>query len=623
LPYSRWGECTKESYRDRRGLPMLEAVLQDVRFGLRMLRKNPGFTAVAVLTLALGIGATTAIFTVVDAELLEPLPYKNPARLVHVATAFKQGPQDASASAPDYRDWRGRNHVFSDMAAFTDDDFDLALPGEEPARLYGVMATPSLFAVLGVNPILGRAFLPEEEQWGHDKVVILSYGLWQTRFGGNKNIVGQVVHLHDQEYLIVGVMPRGMMPPANAPVTVDLWTPLAYAPGDTWNVRANHYLEVVARLKPGVSVAQAQADMSSVAKQLEAEYPENKGVDVRTISVRERLVGNVRRSLLVLFGAVSFVLLIACVNVANLMLARANYRSHEFAIRSALGATQGRLLGQSFTENLPISFLGGAVGILFAAGSLRLLGSWIPYDLPRLGPIALNINVLVFTAAISLLTTSSFVLTPALRSSEINMQQNLQEGSRGNVGPARRSLQGFLVISEVGLALLLLTGAALLIETLLKLQSVDMGFSPDHLLTMRMPLSATEFPSGREEEAIQFYQNLISRVSTLPGVKDAAFTTTLPLGVGIDLGKWIDIRGHTPPASLDKVPFVQFQLSSPRYLPAIRARLREGRYFTEQDNQNASAVAINQRDFRTPVFPERESRQPIHPYASSGRLAAA
>ena len=599
-------EQTKESYRDRRGFPALEATIQDTRFGLRMLWKNPGFTAVAVLTLALGIGANTAVFSIVDAVLLEPLPYKDPARLVHVATTFKQGISISNTSPPDYRDWRDRNKVFTAMAAFTDGNLDAALPGEEPERLYGGVVTSNLFPLLGVNPILGRAFLPEEEQWGHDKVVILSYGLWKARFGGDQNVVGRSIHLQGLKYLIVGIMP-GALPLVNFPTPVDLWVPLAYEPDDLLNKRANHYLDVIARMKPGVKIAQAQAEMSRITGQLETEFPENKGVSASVRPLRDRIVGGVRSGLLILLGAVSFVLLIACVNVANLMLARATSRGQEFAIRSALGASRRRLLAQSFMESLPLAFLGGVCALLLAAVGLKFLASLIPSNFPKLAPIALNTTVLFFTALISLLTTISFVLVQAIRPSEAAIEQKLREGRRsGNVGPARRGLQSYLVIAEVSLALLLLSGAGLLIKTLVMLGRINPGFSSDHLLTMLVPLSLTEFPYPRQDGAVQFYQELVARVDALPGVRDTALTTTLPLGVGSDMGKWIDIQSHAPPTSLDKVPIVQLQLSSPRYLPSIGVRLVEGRFFTDQDNQHAPSVAIINETFAWQFFPNED-----------------
>jgi putative ABC transport system permease protein len=585
----------------------LEELWQDLRYGARMLRNAPGFTAIAVLTLALGIGANTAIFSVVDAVLIESVPYKQPTQLVFVwSTMISQGVPISGASAPDFRAWRDRNRVFTDMAAFDSDTFDLAVPGEEPSRLHGEDITPTLFSILGVNPILGRNFLPEEEQWGHHRVALLSYGLWQSRFGGRKDVLSRTIHLDGQDYSIVGVMPQGMpffddLPPK------DLWVPLAFQPGDDMNTRGNHYLNVVARLKDGATASQAQAEMSGIAGQLEKEFPENKGLGAKVVSLHEQLVGDVRPALLILLGAVAFVLLIACVNVANLMLTRATAREQEFAVRSALGASRKRLLGQLLMESVPIGIFGGAGGVLIAVWGMSLLQSLIPKELPRFNPIGINGRVLIFTATVSLLTAVLFAIAPALHASNANIQDALREGGRsGNDGRGRRRLRSLLVVSEMALALLLLVGAGLLIKTFGALRHTDPGFSVDHVLTMSMPLSPADFPEGHHDQALQFTQELSTRLNALPGVKGSGIATTLPLGFGNGWGKFVDVQGHTPPASLDKVPVVRFQLSTPGYMPAIGARLHEGRYFANQDSQDAPGVAIVNESFVRQFFPNED-----------------
>jgi predicted permease len=596
-------EQTKENYRDHRGFPVLEAVVQDLRFGLRMLRKNPGFTAVAILTLALGIGANTAIFSAVDAVLLEPLPYKDPSRLVFLwSTMISMGVPTSGSAAPDFREWRDRNTVFTGVAAFNYKDFDLSAPGEEPSRLQGATVTPNLFPLLGINPAIGRDFLPDEEQWGRHQVLLLSYGLWQTQFGGDKKVLGRAISLDGQDYTIVGVMPKGM-PFFNDLPPVDLWVPLAYAPGDLMNTRDNHYLEIVARLKRTTPVEQAQAESSGIAEQLEREFPENKGIGAKIVTAREQLVGNVRPAMLILLAAVAFVLLIGCVNVANLMLARATAREQEFAVRSALGASRKRLLAQLLLESIPIAFFGGLVGIGFATWAIKAFESLIPSDLPRFNPISINTGVLIFTAAISLLTTALFAIVPASHASKANVEEALREGGRsGHDGRSRQRLRSLLVVSEVALALLLLIGAGLLIKTFGALRHVDPGFSPDHVLTGRLPLSPTQFPSGHENQAIEFFQQFIARVESLPGVKGVGMTSFLPLGPGGNWGKFVQIQGRTPPTSLDKVPIVRIQLSTAGYMPTIRARLLQGRFFTEQDNQQAPGVAIINETFARQFF---------------------
>lgn len=584
----------------------MSTVWQDLRHGARALAKNIGFTSVAVVTLALGIGANTAIFSVVHSVLLQPLPYKDPGELVFVwTTMVSQGVPISGSAAPDFREFRDRNHVFSGMAAYHYDNFNLALPGEEPLRLQGAAISPEMFSLLGVNPFLGRTLLPEEEQWGRHRSVLLSYSFWQTKFGSDRSIIGRTLHLNTQDYAIVGILRKGMPFFDDLP-RVDLWVPLAYAPKDEMNTRGNHYLNVVARLKPRVTFEAAGTEISAIAKQVEQQFPENKGLGAKVVTVREQLVGDVRSALLILLGAVAFVLLIACANIANLMLARATAREQEFAVRSAMGAGRGRLLVQLLVESFPIAVIGGIGGLLLASWGINVLESLIPSDLPRFNPIAINSGVLFFSAAISLLTTLLFSLAPALFASKVGIPDTLREGTRsGHDNRGSRSLRGLLVVSEVALALLLLVGAGLLIKTFGALRHADPGFSADHVLTMQMALSPdTDFPNGHEDAQIQFYRDLTERVNALPGIKESGVTTTLPLGFGMGWGKNINIQGHTPPTSLDNVPIVRFQLSTPGYLPAVAARLRKGRFFTWQDSQTAPGVAIINETLAHQFFPD-------------------
>jgi putative ABC transport system permease protein len=583
----------------------MQSILQDLRFGARALARNKAFTVVAVLTLALGIGANTAIFSVVNAVLLESVPYKDPGKLVFVwSTMISQGVPISGSAAPDFREWRARNHVFEGMVAYTYENCNLALPGENPLRAQAAVISPETFSLLGVRPILGRTFLPEEEQWGRHRSVLLSYSFWQTHFGGQQNVLGRNLHMGSAEYAIVGVMPKGMPFFDDLP-HVDIWVPLSYAPKDGMNSRGNHYLNVVARLKPDVRIERATTEMAGIAKQIEQQFPENKGLSTKVVTVREQLVGDVRPALLILLGAVAFVLLIACVNIANLMLARATVRQQEFAVRSAMGAGRGRLLTQLLLESLPIAIFGGAAGIVFASWGITWLESRIPSDLPRFNPIAINTSVLVFSAAISLLTTLFLALAPALFASKGDIQETLREGGRGGMehrGAGR--LRNLLVVSEVAMAVLLLAGAGLLIKTFGALRHADPGFSADHVLTMHIQLSPeTDFPNGHEDAAIQFYRNLSARVDALPGVKKSGITTTLPLGFGMGWGKYFDVLGHTLPTSLDNVPAVRFQLSTPGYLPTIAARLRDGRFFSEDDSQTAPGVAIINEALARQFFP--------------------
>jgi len=597
---------SEQKLRKRSGGNMVADLLQDVRLGLRALRKNPGFAAVAILTLALGIGANTAIFSVVNAVLLEGLPYKEPRRLAFVwSTMISQGVPISGASAPDFRSWREQNHVFTGMAASTRASFNVSFQGQEPARLNGVAVTAEMFSLLGVNPILGRNFLAGDETWGQHRVALISYGLWQDKFGGDPQVVNRTMRLNGQEYTIVGVMPRGMpffddLPPAN------LFVPLAYAPKDEMNSRDNHYLGVVARLRPGVNVAQAQAEMTGMAAQLEKEFPINKGMGAKVVPVREQLVGDVRPALLVLLGAVGFVLLIACVNVANLMLARATAREQEFAVRSALGATRLHVLAQLCGESLPITLLGGASGTLLAFWGIRALESLIPANLPRFNGISINGDVLLFTVGISLLTAMLFALAPALHASKTDIQDTLRGSGRGGgAGRGRNRLRSALVVSEMALSLLLLAGAGLLIKTFSALRHTDAGFSPGHVLTMEIQVSGDE-SEGNENRTVHFFDELSARVTALPGARAAGASTTLPLGVGTGWGKFVSVQGKPSPPSLDQVPTARFQLSTPGYLDAIGARLKNGRFFAAHDDQQGAQVAIVNESFARRFLPNED-----------------
>ena len=597
-------EVTKEVVRTAGWESFLDTCWRDMRFAARRLWKNPGFTVVAVLTLALGIGAHSAIFSVVNSVLLQPLPYKDPGKLVFVwSTMISQGVPISGLAAPDFREFRDRNRVFSGMAAYTYAGFNLELPGEEPSRLQGAAISANLFSVLGVNPILGRMFLPEEEQWGRHRSVLLGYAFWQTKFGGNRDIVGRNLRLNSQEYTVAGVLPKGMPFFDDLP-RVDLWVPLSYAPKDEMDTRGNHYLNVIARLKPATNLKATATELSGIASQLEQQFPENKGIGAKVVPVREQLVGDVRSALLILLGAVAFVLLIACANIANLMLTRATARQQEFAVRSAMGAGRGRLLTQLLIEGFPIAILGGIGGLLLAAWGISVLESLIPNDLPRFNPIAVNSGVLFFCAGASLLTTLLFSIAPALFASKADIQDTLREGTRsGSENRGSRRLRGLLVVSEIAVALLLLIGAGLLIRTFGAMRHADAGFAAENVLTMRIPLSEADFPSGHEDAELQFYRDLSQRVNALPGVKESGITSALPLGFGGGWGKTIDILGHTPPTSLDQVPAVRFELSTPGYFPTIKARLRDGRLFTWADNQAAPGVAIINERLAQQFFP--------------------
>jgi putative ABC transport system permease protein len=473
----------------------MQTLWQDLRYGARMLLKQLGFTLIAVLTLALGIGANTAIFSVVDAVLLRPLPYPQAERLVVLwSTLAAQGINDSVSSLPDYREWRDRNQVFEELAGFYYGNVSLADAGREPELAQEAYITSNLFATLQVAPLLGRSFTNEEAQFGRHRVALLSYGLWQRRYGGDSAIVGRAINLGGENFTVVGVMPQGMpflddLPP------VELWTPLAFAPGDNMDTRNNHFVTLVGRLKPGVTRAQAQTDVSAIARRLEEQYPENKGLGAAVVSLQKQLVGDAQTALLALLVGVAFVLLVACVNLANLLLARAAAREKELAIRAGLGATRARLVRQMLAECLPLALAGGALGALLALWGIEALAPFLPSTLPRHNAISVNGRVLAFTVAASFVTVLLFGLLPAFQAAGTAVGAALNESGRGATGSRRQSLlRRLLVVAEIALALLLLVGAGLMVRSFVNLRQVDAGFTAHNVLTMRVPLPEAKYP---------------------------------------------------------------------------------------------------------------------------------
>jgi putative ABC transport system permease protein len=583
----------------------METLLQDLRYGIRMLLKKPGFTVVAMLTLALGIGANTAIFSVVNAVLLRPLPYPESERLVMLwSTWVSQGVPFGGSALPDYREWRDQSHSFDGLGGFFYSDYNLSGENQTPERVQGVRVTWTLFPVLRVSPALGRGFLPEEEQYGRQRVVLLSHGLWQRRFGGDPQILGRAMTLNGATFTVVGVMPEGMAFFDNLP-PVELWTPLSFPPGDNMDSRNNHFVFLVGRLKPNVAFEQAQAEVSTIARHLEEQFKENQGLGALLVPLHQQLVGNVRPALLVLLGAVAFVLLVACVNVANLLLARAAAREKELAIRASLGAGRARLVRQLILENLPLSLLGGGVGLLLAVWGLDLIESLLPSTLPRHNAIAIDLRVLAFTLGVSLLTVFVFGLLPAFHAANTDLREALTESGRSTTGGRRRSrLRSVLVAAETALALVLLIGAGLMARSFLKLHQVDAGFVPQNLLTMRIPLPAAKYPEP--PKAIAFYEPLFERIRGLPGAQSVGVSTNLPLGFGNGWGKNFSIEGRPAPPSLDQVPFVQFALVSPDYFRAAGITVRRGRAFTTQDTADAQPVAIVNETLVRRFFPNED-----------------
>jgi putative ABC transport system permease protein len=598
-----------EGSREMWGFNVIETLAQDLRYGARALRKSPGFALVAVVTLALGIGANTAIFSVVDAVLLRPLPYPEPERLVMLWTTMKsQGISQSGSAMPDYREWRDQTRSFEGLGAFYYSDFNLAGDSGEPARAQGARVTAHLFDVLGVRPALGRNFLPEEEQYGRHQVALLSYGLWQRRYAGDARIVGREISLAGQLYTVVGVMPQGTAFFDNQPA-VDLWVPISFAPGDNMDSRNNYFINVVGRLKPGVSIEQARADVSTVAARLRAEGKESTSFDGTLVSLREQLVGDARRALLVLLGAVSCVLLVACANVANLLLARAAAREKELAIRASLGASRLRLARQLLLEGLPLGLLGGGGGLLLAAWGVRALETLLPATLPRHNAIEIDWRVLLFTIMVSLLTTAVFGLLPALQAARSDLRAALSEGDRGGTAGSRQSrLRGLLVSTEMAMAVVLLVGAGLMIRSFAKLRRVDAGFDARGVLTMRVPLPAAKYPvplnvNSPPPAAVGFYERLLEKLEVTPGVKAAGVSTSLPLGAGDSWGKLFSVEGRPTVTSIDQVPNVRFALISPDYLRAMGIAVLRGRAFDAHDTEKAPQVAVINETAARRFFP--------------------
>jgi putative ABC transport system permease protein len=570
-----------------------------MRYGLRMLRKRPGFTFVAIITLALGIGANTAIFSVVDAVLLRPLPYPQAERLVFLwSTMIGQGVPTSGSAMPDYREWRDHSDTLEGLGGFYYGDFNLSSNGSEPERVQGAYITPNLFDVMKVTPALGRSFTSEEDQYGKHRVILLSYGLWQRRFGGDPSVVGREIKVGGDGYTVAGVMPKGLPFFDNLP-EVELWTPIAFAPGDSFDTRNNHFVDLVGRLKLGATTQQAQDEMSAIAHQTEETYPENKGIGALVVPVQQQLTGDSRAALWVLLGAVAFVLLVACVNVANLMLARAAARERELAIRASLGASRARIVRQMVIECLPFSLIGAGLGVLLALWGIDLLSALLPSSLPRYNQIGVNGRVLGFTLAVALFTVLLAGLLPALQTVKADVQAALNEGGRGGGGGSRQGrLRRLLVVAEVALALVLLIGAGLMVRSFIKLRQVDVGFNARNVLTMRISLPDAKYPvptsasDPRKPTGLAFYDQLLARVEALPGVKAVTAGTILPLGAGGGWGKLMSIEGRPAPPSIDQVPVVRFALISSDYFRTFGISVRQGRAFTAQDNEDSQPVAI-------------------------------
>jgi len=592
----------KEVTRGVWGWGWLETLLQDVRYGLRQLKRNPGFTAVAVLTLALGIGANTAMFSVVNAALLDPLPYREPSRLVTpwlAKTAFGDS-APGTTTDPDYVQWRAQNQVFDDMAAFQGQTFNLT-GGGEPERLLGAAVTPNLFRLLGVAPALGRTFLSEEQQTGRGNVVLLSHQLWERRFGSNPAIIGKSITLDGTSFAVVGVMP----PNFDFPNQSSIWSPLVLT-----SDQGNATDQIVARLKPGVTLERARKDVAVIQRRLDRQsHRQNMGgLSYSLVFLKDAMVSKIRPALLILLASVGLVLLIACVNVANLLLARATARQREISIRVALGATRGRILRQVLTESALLAMVGGGLGMLFAAWSRNSLVSLMPQDLAQPGVISrmttihIDARVFGFTLLASLGGAVLFGLVAGLKAPSTNAQSSLKEAATA-LTPSTHllSLRNSLVIGEFALTLVLLVSAGLLIKSFVRLMEVDPGFQPERVLISNLELPSTQYHN--ETQMKEFHDSVMQRIAALPGIQAAGTVSFgLPMGDGGLLGDFA-IEGLREPPHL----MVSKLVVSPGYFRAMGIVLQQGREFDEHDGDKSQPVAVVSEGVARRFWPKGEA----------------
>jgi putative ABC transport system permease protein len=598
----------------------MRTLTQDLKFGLRMLAKNPGFTAVAVLTLALGIGANTAIFSMVNGVLLRPLPYKNPGRLVQLwATNTKWKAFQMILSPADFFDLVDENRVFEEAAIYRRAYMNLA-GGGGPERVWSARTSTNLFRLLGVGASLGRGFLPEEGRPGKGQVAILSHGLWERRYGADPRILGKPVTLDTNPYVVVGVMPPGFAFPS---ATTDAWIPFVPTADE---LRSHGYQEAFAigRLKPAVRLEQAQAEMDAIAARLANGYPEtNKGRGFRLVLLQEQVVGNVRRALLVLFGAVGLVLLIACANVANLSLARGASRQREIAIREALGAGRPRVIRQLLTESLLVALLGGGLGLLIAPGGIVLLRTIGPTDFPRLDGVGIDHWVLWFTFGVSVVSAIVFGLVPAFQVSKPDLTGSLKEAAMtsqvGFTTFGRHRTRSILVISQVALASVLLAGSGLMIRSFWRLIAVDPGFDAHNVLMVSLSLPSSRYPTTQACNA--FFQDVLERISALPGVTAAGGVNASPISGG-GMTNSFEIEGR-PSARAGESPEAEFEIISPGYFRAMGVKLLRGRYFTNYHRRGAPGVGIISQSLARRYWPNEDPvGRRIHVDWGGGGLAA-
>ena len=579
----------------------MDSIIKDIRYGLRSLLKRPGFTVIALIALALGIGANTAIFSLVNAVVLQPLPYPEPDELVWMWGNIRNAGNRASVSPLDFLDFRSQNKTFEQFAASG------SLPGSgnltgsgEPERLTVSLVTGNYFDAFGVRPALGRGFSLQNEKPGQDQVIVLSHAFWQKRFGGDPSIVNKTIVLDGKACEVIGVMPADVVLPQPA----DLWVPMNFDVDPGMKQRKAHFLRPIGRLKQGVTLAQAQADTDIIAAQLEQLYPEsNTGWNLRLVPLREQLVGGTRATLFILFGAVGLVLLIACANVANLLMVRAAARQREIALRTALGASRFRIARQMITESLLLAIIGGALGALLATWGMQLLVRLSEDSIPRTANVRIDATVLAFTFLISLVTGVLFGLAPALRTVKVNLIDSLKDGLRGAGESALRNrTRSLLVVFESALAVMLLIGAGLLVRSLIALQNVDPGFDPNNVLTLRIDLPRQKYDTP--EKTSNFFSQLETRVAGLPGVEAVGFVTELPMSGQLN-DMPFSIEGR-PVASMSQGFGADFRRVNQDYFNALRIPLLRGRNFTEQEVRQSAKVILVSQQLVDQVLPNEE-----------------
>lgn len=593
---------------DVKGGGVFETLAQDIRYGVRMLAKHKAFTSIAVITLALGIGANTAIFSVVNELLLRPLPYRDAERIVTVWEVTPEGRHQNTTSRTNFRAWRDQTSNFQHMAAFTDQRLNLTGTGE-PEELSVQFTTPEFFRILGVDPILGRTFLPEDDKGGQSAVAVLSYGLWQRRFGGQASLVGETINLSGEKYTVIGVMPPNFQfhikQRSGTGRPAELWSILPMPVGGTANQRGR-FLGTVARLKDGVTVDQAAAEMRTIHARLSDEAPQyNKNYTAEVLPLREQFFGNVRRPLYLMLGAVGFVLLIACANVANLLLSLATSREKEIALRAALGARRMRIVRQLLTESLLLALLGSVLGLGFAWLGIKALVAISPRDLVSLQTVGLNVTVLAWTLGVSMLTGIVFGLAPALHISRLNLNDSLKDGGKSESGQASgsRRLRNALVVSEIALAVVLLASAGLLIRSFVRLQQVDRGFTTDNVLTMVIRLPEAGY--REDPQLVQFFSSTLERVRQLPTVRSAGMVNFLPLYGGLGSNTGFKILGQPEPPP-GQGPSTDVRVADSGYFGTLGIPLLRGRNFSDSEQREAKHVILINEALARRYFPNQD-----------------